>query len=158
MIKKMITGGQSGAEQAARRVAIAFGVPTGGWKSNERASEGEPDPHPAGTQDLAETAPTSQPSPVELNVRGADATLWFGETTTASANAVVEACQRFGKQCMPVYPAAKLEPSHVATWIGKSHIRTLNVTGSREAEEPGSGARVERFLRQVLEQLGHKRV
>ena len=57
---------------------------------------------------------------------------------------------------MPVYPGASFEPSHVATWITENQIRTLNVAGNREAEEPGIGDRVERFLGEVLQLLGHR--
>jgi hypothetical protein len=32
----------------------------------------------------------------------------------------------------------------------------LNVAGNRESDEPGIGDRVERFLGQVLQQLGHE--
>jgi hypothetical protein len=31
MLEKIVTGGQSGADQAAWRVAQACGIPTGGW-------------------------------------------------------------------------------------------------------------------------------
>ncbi len=58
---------------------------------------------------------------------------------------------------MPVYPGASFEPSHVATWIRENQIKTLNVAGNSEGEEPGIGDRVERFLGQVLQQLGHQR-
>ena len=57
---------------------------------------------------------------------------------------------------MPVYPGALFEPSHVAAWIAENKIKTLNVAGNREHEEPGIGDRVERFLGQVLQHLGHQ--
>ena len=76
---------------------------------------------------------------------------------SSGAQATVGACQRFGKPCMPVYPGASFEPSHVATWIAENEIRTLNVAGNRESDESGIGDRVERFLAQVLQLLGHVR-
>ncbi len=57
---------------------------------------------------------------------------------------------------MPVDPDASFEPSHIATWIQENQIKTLNVAGNSEAEEPGIGNRVERFIGQVLQQLGHQ--
>ena len=92
----------------------------------------------------------------EQNVRDSDATLWFGETTTSAAQATVGACQKFSKPCMPVYPGASFAPSHVAAWIAANEVRTLNVAGNREGDEPGIGDRVEQFLSQVLGQLGHQ--
>jgi hypothetical protein len=58
---------------------------------------------------------------------------------------------------MPVYPGASFEPSHVAAWIAERKIRTLNVAGSREREDPGIGDWVEWFIGRVLQQLGHQR-
>jgi len=56
-----------------------------------------------------------------------------------------------------VYPGASFEPCQVAAWITENRIGTLNVAGNREGEEPGIGDRVERFLGEVLRQLGHER-
>src|SRR5207244_3695351 len=91
------------------------------------------------------------------NVQESDATLWFGETTTSGAQATVGACHGSGKPCLPVYPGASFEPAHLARWIAENKVRTLNVAGNREADEPGIGDRVERFLGEVLQELGHRR-
>ncbi len=117
----------------------------------------EDGPHPEfGERFAAAELPTeSEPASVEKNAQDADATLWFGETTTASASATVGACYRLGKPCMPVYPVAAFEPDQIADWIIEQKIRTLNVAGNSEREEPGIGARVEWFLGQVLERLRH---
>jgi hypothetical protein len=128
VLHKVISGGQTGAGQGAWRAAQAFGVATGG-----------------------------DPSSAEQNVQDADATLWFGATTTASARQTVAACLRLGKPCLPVSPGVSFEPSHVANWIAENHTSVLNVAGNHEIEEPGLGAQVEPFLIQVLEQLGHER-
>jgi hypothetical protein len=133
MLEKIICGQKTGVDQAARRAAKAFGVPVG--------------------------MPThTEPARTEQNVEDSDGTLWFGETTTALAQSTVAACQKLGKPCLPVYPAASFEPSHVASWIAEGQIKTLNVAGNLEPAEPGIGARVEQFLGKVLEWLGHEPV
>jgi hypothetical protein len=116
----------------------------------------EDGPHPefAEGYGAVEMPTDSYPARTEQNVQDSDATLWFGDTTTSSAQATVGACQRLGKPCMLVYPGASFEPSHVATWISKNQIRTLNVAGNPERDESGIGDRVEQFLGQVLQQLG----
>jgi hypothetical protein len=157
MLDGIISGGQSGAEEAARRAAVAYAVPTGGWTSEGSMPVGGPRPQIAERESAAEMPPESRPTPTELNVKGSDATLWFGDTTTSEAHATVKACHRLKRPCMLIYPAASFEPSHVATWIVENQIRTLNVTGSREQQEPGIGNRVEQFLGEVLAQLGHAR-
>jgi hypothetical protein len=156
MLDRMISGGQTGADQAAWRAAQAFGVPTGGWMPKGFLTEDGTRPDFAERYGAAEMPTGSMTARTEQNVRDSDATLWFGETTTAAAQATVGACQKFAKPCMPVYPGASFTPSHVAAWIRENQIRTLNVAGNREGEEAGIGDRVEWFLGQVLQQLGHQ--
>jgi hypothetical protein len=156
MLDKIISGGQTGADQAAWRAAQTFGVPAGGWMPKGFLTEEGPRPDFAERYGAAAMPAGSNLARTEQNVQDSDATLWFGETTTAGAQATVGACQRLGKPCMPVYPGASFEPSHVAAWIAENKIRTLNVAGNREREESGIGDRVERFLGEVLELLGHQ--
>jgi hypothetical protein len=128
MLDKVISDGQTGVGEAAWRAATAFGVPTGG-----------------------------DPSDTEPNIYAADATLWFGATTSAGARETVAACLRLGKPCLPVSPGVSFESSHIAAWLAENAVRVLNVAGSGESEEPGIGAQMEHFFGQVLEQLGHER-
>jgi hypothetical protein len=156
MLETIISGGQTGADQAGWRAAQAFGIATGGWMPKGFLTEDGPRPEFAARCGAVEMPTDSALARTEQNVQDSDATLWFGATTTAGAQATVGACHRFGKPCLPVYPGAAFEPAHVATWITENQIRTLNVAGNRESEEPGIGDRVEQFLGQVLSLvLGH---
>jgi hypothetical protein len=157
MLEKMISDGETGASQAAWRAAKAFGVAVGGWMPKGFLTAVGPCPEFAQEFMAAELPAESETACTERNVQDTDATLWFGETTTSMAQAAVRACHRFAKPCLPVSPGAAFEPSHVATWIVENKIRTLNVAGNQEEEEPGIGDRVERFLGEVLQQLGHAR-
>jgi hypothetical protein len=157
MLDKIISGGQTGADQAGWRAAKAFGVPTGGWMPQGFLTEDGPRPEFVERYAAAEMPTDSYPARTEQNVRDSDATLWFGETTTAGAQTTVVACHQFDKPLMLVYPGAEFEPAHVSTWIAENKVRTLNVAGNREGEESGIGDRVERFLGQVLQQLGLER-
>ncbi len=156
MLDKIISGGQSGADQAGWRAARTFGVSSGGWMPKGFLAEDGPHPEFADEYGATELPADSVRDRTETNVLAADATLWFGVTTTLRAQETVGACHRFAKPCMPVYPGASFEPCHVATWIVENTIGTLNVAGNREDEEPGIGDRVERFLGEVLQQLGHE--
>jgi hypothetical protein len=44
MIKKIISGGQTGADQAALDTAIELGIPHGGWIPKGRITEADPLP------------------------------------------------------------------------------------------------------------------
>lgn len=157
MLDKIISGGQTGADQAAWRAAKAFGIPTGGWVPQGYLAEDGPHPEFADSYGAIEMPSSDSVPRTERNVAQSDATLWFGQTTTTGAQATVGACQRAGKPCLPIYPGASFEPAHVVTWIVENQIHTLNVAGNREGDEPGIGEQVEWFLAQVLEQLGHQR-
>lgn len=158
MLDKIISSGGTGASRAAWQVAARFGVATGGSMPRGFLSDDGPHREFAGQFSATELPTESEPASIERNVLDADATLWFGKTTTAAASVSVGACQRLGRPCMPVYPAASFEPSQIAEWISEHQIRTLNVAGNSEHDEPGIGERVEAFLLQVLETLGHSPV
>jgi hypothetical protein len=156
MLQTIISGGQTGADQAGWRAARAFGIATGGGMPKGFLTADGPRPEFAVRYGAAEMLTDSDLARTEQNVQDSEATLWFGATTTACAQATVGACQRLGKPCLPVYPGAAFEPAHVATWITENRIRTLNVAGNSEREEPGIGDRVEQFLGEVLRQVGHQ--
>src|SRR5258708_3176034 len=157
MLEKIISGGQTGADQSGWRAAPAFRVRTGARMPRGFRTEDEAHPESPERSGGAELPTDSDSERTEQNVQDSGATLWFGGTTTSGAQATVGACQRLGKPCMPVYPGASFEPSQIATWITENQIRTLNGAGNRESEEPGIGDRGERFLGQVLQQPGRER-
>ncbi len=156
MLEKVISGGETGANQAAWRAATALGIPTGGWVPKGFLTEDGPHAEFAEQYGAAELPSDSERARTEQNIQDSDGTLWFGETTTPGAHATVAASLALGKPYMLVYPGASFAPAHVATWITENKIRTLNVAGNREGQEPGIGDRVQWFLGQVLQQLGHK--
>ena len=84
-IEKIISGGQSGADQAALEVAQDFGIQTGGHCPkgfrNEYSSDGS---NKRRMQDwgLVETPSDKYPPRTELNVKNSDGTVWFGATSS----------------------------------------------------------------------------
>src|SRR5215212_1496285 len=72
MIQKVVSGGQTGVDRAALDVALALGVPCGGWcPRGRRAEDGAvPDAYP-----LAETPWHGYPQRTAWNVRDSDGTL-----------------------------------------------------------------------------------
>jgi hypothetical protein len=158
MLEKIISGGQTGADQAAWRAAQAFGIATGGAMPQGFLTEDGPRPEFA-ERFGAVALPTEVAEARTIqNVVHSDATLWFGDTTTSGAHATVGVCQPHGKPCMVLYPGASFEPSHVVSWIGEGQFKTLNVAGNRESHAPGIGELVYQFLCDVFSQLAHKRV
>ncbi len=157
MLEKITSGGETGANLAGWRAALAFGIATAGWMRQGFLTDDGCHPEFAQQFAASELPTDSELACIEENVQDSDATVWFGATTNRNAHATVAACLALGKPYMPVYPGASFEPPHIAEWIGENKVKILNVAGSREHEEPGIGDRVERFLGDVLDQLGHQR-
>ena len=157
MLDKIISGGQSGADRAGWRAAKTFGLSSGGWMPTGFLTEDGPHPEIAGQYGAAEMPTDSATIEPSRTSRLPTRPSGSARRRPSAAQETVGACHRFTKPCMLIYPGASFEPWHVATWIAENKIRTLNVAGSREQEQPGIGDRVERFLGEVLQQLGHER-
>jgi hypothetical protein len=157
MLEKIVSGGETGASQAGWRAAQAGGIAAGGWMRKGFLTDDGCRPEFADHCAAAELPTASALACIEANVTSSDGTVWFGRTTTPAAHATATACLAQRRPFLPIYPGASFEPSHVALWIAENKIKTLNVTGNREHDEPGIGDHVERFMGAVLEQLGHER-
>ena len=74
MIKKMISGGQSGVDRAALDFASKFNIPHSGWIPKGRLAEDGPLPD---KYQLQEMLTSSYPKRTEQNVIDSDGTLIF---------------------------------------------------------------------------------
>ena len=72
MIRKIISGGQTGADRAALDVALKLGIPHGGWIPKGRKAEDGP---LADIYKLKEMSTDSYPKRTEQNVIDSDGTL-----------------------------------------------------------------------------------
>jgi hypothetical protein len=135
MLTKIISGGQTGADQAALDVAIEYGIPHGGWIPKGRKTEDGilPDKYK-----LQEMPTTSYPKRTEQNVIDSDGTLILthGKLTGGSALTLKMAKKR-DRQWLHVdltqtnaFDAAHL----VNSWIVRHGIRVLR--GERGSDTP----------------------
>lgn len=152
MIKKIISGGQTGADRAALDVAIELGIPHGGWIPKGRRTERGPLPS---KYRLREMPTDSYPKRTERNVADSDGTLIIshGELMGGSAR-TRELAMKHGKPWLHIdLDSIDVDPVHVIRgWIGMSGIKTLNVAGSRSSKDPGIYAATKKLLMAVLAQ------
>ena len=160
MLARVISGGQTGADQAAWRAARAAGLDTGG--AMPRGFLTEVGPRPKFAREFAATEHDSaDPSArTEANVREADATLIFGvEPCSRGTARTILACReavvpfrvvRVGPDLMSESPREAAEWLRSLTLV----VFTLNVAGDRESNCLGIGERVERFLADLFHRLG----
>ena len=136
MIKKIISGGQTGADRAALDVAIALGILHGGWIPKGRLTEKGPLPKKYRLQEI----PTeSYPKRTEQNVIDSDGTLIIARgKLTGGTDYTRQMTLKHKKQLLGIdleqtdlYNAASL----VASWIKLRRIVILNVAGPRASKD-----------------------
>jgi hypothetical protein len=153
MLERVISGGQTGVDQAGWRAACAHGITTGGAMPKGYMTEEVPRPDFAALYGAVELPTASYAERTRRNVEDSDATLWFGDWMSPGGKTTLDACRLRGKPFLIVYQGAT-RPGEVRDWIVAKGIRTLNVAGNRESKAPGIGDRVERFLAAVFKRLG----
>jgi hypothetical protein len=137
MIRKIISGGQTGAARAALDAAIKLGIPHGGWIPKGRITEEGPLPDKYQMQEM----PTdSYPKRTEQNVIDSDGTLIISHGSLTGGSAYTrKMAMKNGKPWfhadlnkLPTFQAGKL----IEGWILKNGIETLNVAGPRASKDP----------------------
>src|SRR4051794_28964361 len=105
MLERVVSGGQSGADQGAWRAARDCGIPTGGWMPANFLTEDGPRPEFAELYGAVELASVNYPARTRANARDSDATLWFGDPDSPGGRTTLDACERLGR---PVQGTAQI--------------------------------------------------
>lgn len=148
ILMKVISGGQTGVDRAALDVALANGLPLGGWcPQGRRAEDGIIPPR----YPLTETEESTYEERTELNVRDSDATLIVvrGRPTGGTAYTV-----KMAMKWRRPYRIVDLEAENVIAttrdWLVENRIAILNIAGPRESTTPGIYAATVTLLTQLL--------
>jgi len=160
-VHKVISGGQTGVDQAALRAALACGVAIGGWCPPGRVCDGGTIPEffplqetPADASPERPALPRSQRT--EWNVRDSDATLILSPAALHARDAgtcwTAECAARFGRPLMISDPTDPQAVTRVREWISQNGTNVLNVAGPNERMSPGVGMIAEDFVRDLLTQ------
>ena len=156
-VRRVVSGGQTGADRAALDVAIRLGIPYGGWCP--RGGRAEDLPVPPGLlrayPQLVETPTADAAVRTEWNVRDSDATLLLTDQPDSLSGGTAltrDLATRLGRPVL-VVPAGGVEA--VRTWLRElreqsAHPLVLNVAGPRESKEPGLYDGASSLLEQVL--------
>lgn len=152
MIEKIISGGQTGADQGALDAAIALGVEHGGWIPKGRKTEIGPLPK---KYHLKEMVSPSYPKRTEKNVLDSQGTLILtnGRLTGGSSLTKKYAVQH-GLPWLHVNLDKVAIPEAidmVKCWVKENRIKALNVAGSRESKSPGIHDSTHSIILGVLE-------
>lgn len=158
MLEQVISGGQTGVDQAGLRAAKQGGYRTGGWVPKGCRTEAGPAPWL-----LTEYGCIEHPSPAYAprtvaNVRMANATLILGWPGSPGCNLTWQTCGRLDvprkwiriDQVCPQMLGLPADPvlEDARRWLHQ--FRVVNVAGNREESYPGIGAWAESLLGEIL--------
>lgn len=178
MIRLVVTGGQSGADQAGWRAAVATGFPCSGWMPKGFLTEDGPRPEFAGLYGAKEHPRSGYRFPRLANVTMTaksggpnngyaivfDATP--GEGVSRETQGLHNDQGKLRARGLPCPDIALIKlirqddtfvfanrmhsPDVMAAWINYLEVRALLVAGNRESSSPGIGAWVEEYLREMF--------
>lgn len=172
MLRKVISGGQTGADIAGLKVAKRFGIETGGlmpfgYKAYDR-------PHPEYKELYGVEAHTSSSyvPRTRANARESDGTIRLAYNfDSAGEICTKKAIDDYKKPWFDVeldnfslgvgeFGVNEIVVALALTWIKESNIEVLNVAGNREREGLSFSVeeRASLFLSELFNGLGHKEI
>jgi hypothetical protein len=137
VIKKIISGGQTGADQGALDSTIKYSFPHGGWIPKGRLTENGPLPY---EYKLKEMPTTNYSDRTEKNILASDGTviITHGKLTGGSA-LTKKLAKKYKRPYLHINlneTPAFLASSEINAWINENNIEILNVAGSRASKDP----------------------
>lgn len=152
-MRKVISGGQTGADRGGLDAALDLDFPHGGWcPYGRRAEDGRiPDRY-----ELVETASTSYKVRTRLNITESEGTVIFVRGQVSQGSALTSEYATRHKRpwllvdlaAVPSRDAAILK---VSRFIAENEVEVLNIAGSRESVSPGIQEEVRSIMRRVLQ-------
>jgi hypothetical protein len=157
-LDKIISGGQTGVDQAALWVGLELGIEIGGWCPPGRICENGRIP---ASFPLIETQYERSPDALDIprsqrttnNVRDADGTLILkpqGLDNDKGIELTIACAQKFNRKFMVIDPFAPDAEMHISKWLAHSALKILNVAGPSESTYPGIGNQTCHLLKKVL--------
>src|SRR3984893_5365907 len=164
MLRKIISGGQTGADRAAPDFAIEKGLEHGGYVPRGRKAE---DGRIDDRYNLVELSTSSYPARTRRNIEESDGTVIFSLERLLSGGTKLtwEHANKLSKPVLHIYNARKerilnqdslrLEIRALTDFLCSNKIEILNVAGPRESKEPGVYEWALTLLRLFLNRCGY---
>lgn len=144
---KIISGGQTGADQGGLIAAEQCRIKTGGWAPRGFKTESGPMQFLLEKRfGLRQTNDYEYSVRTKLNVEDSDATVLFMEVESKGSMLTIDECK---KQHKPVFIVDKYDRRTIIRfmlWLENKHVVILNIAGNRESVSPGIEKRVTAFL------------
>jgi len=147
VIKKIISGGQTGADAAGLVAGRELGLETGGTAPPGFMTDDGPRPNILKHYGLVEGERDTSIYRLRTikNVKESDGTVIFGNADSPGCRLTINTCKRLKKRYI-VNPDASV----LRYWVKKRNIETLNVAGNRERTNPGIFYRTHDTIREAF--------
>ncbi len=148
MLTKIISGGQTGADQAGLIAAGILGLERGGtappkFMTDSGANplllrnhfglvEGDPDPR-------------TYPKRTRQNIKDSDGTVVFGNLSSPGTSLTINLARNYPKPLL-----TNPDSSQLRSWLRDNEIQVLNVAGNRERKNQGITKRVVDLIVEAL--------
>lgn len=134
MLEKIISGGQTGADQAGLFVAKRFGLKTGGHMPKGWRTLSGPRIDFEKMFDMSEHHSPEYPPRTELNVKNSDGTVRLaGNFDSSGEKCTLAAIKKQNKPWFDVDLSDPPPPKDFVNWLNLNNIKTLNVAGNAES-------------------------
>lgn len=153
MLKKIISGGQTGADQGGLNAALKCGIPTGGWMPKGWKTEEGSRPGMARRYLMKETSSSDYIHRTKLNIVESDATLIFGDINSAGSYYTERECIRIDKPYLVIPRNEEHAVEKIYTFLCVHSPDIVNVAGNRESKSPGIHQWVKSILVDVFTKL-----
>jgi hypothetical protein len=152
MIEKIVSGGQTGADQGGLLAAKVFGVSTGGHAPKGYRTLDGPCPQLRELFGLEEHFSPSYAPRTHTNVRNSHGTIRFASNFASSGEVCTKkAICEIGRPYLDIHLNNPLPISVAAKWVEQNNITILNVAGNSEHTSPGIEQFVIDYMTQLLE-------
>jgi len=150
---KVISGGQTGADQGGLQAAKAVGLKTGGWMPKGYVTQTGNRPDFADLYGIKEHTSSKYPPRTFANVKDSDGTIRLARDFESSGERLtLKAITQYKRPYFDVNIDNPPLPVIVREWLRKHKIQTLNVAGNAERRANGVNAFTIDYLAKVFKQ------
>src|SRR5210317_1476146 len=130
---KVISGGQTGADQAGLYAAKEVGWETGGYAPKGWRTQGEPAPQLMALFGVQEHFKYEYPPRTELNVKNSDCTFRLAHNfNSPGEKCTLKFIKKHGKPCMDININDPVNPFIVAKWLKLNKYEIINIAGNSD--------------------------
>ena len=151
VLDRIISGGQTGADQGGLLAGQKLGIRTGGTAPKGWWTETGADESRLRGFGLVECSEPGYDVRTRQNVLDADGTLLLGNYSAGGSALTMKIIRELGKPVFHIpFPAPGATPELLVAefreWLTRHKIRILNVAGNRESQNPGLQEHTKQFL------------